>query len=202
MEALGTSSDPVVGAIIDIDNHEVEGIALIEEIKGNSRLSGIAIIVHTVQSSKEAVAKMIEIGVAGYLLKPFDPDAAHAKISVILGKLASHNSQRKHIRVKLEADDMAKVHFRMPGSSQLVSGRIIDISLGGLAAELFNPPAVELISPGSPIPKIEFAIAGKELSPSASIVMLKANVLAIKFETLSLSDKKVLERFIFNRISS
>jgi two-component system chemotaxis response regulator CheY len=203
-EALGIldAEGNVEGAIIDIDNRDVEGIELVQELRENERSRGLAVIVHTIQSSKAFVMKMIEIGVAGYLLKPFSPDTVREKLAAILGKLATHNSQRRHIRVKPDPGDLARVHFRLSGQQQLHSGRIVDISLGGVAVELFNPAAPDALPVGARIDALEFALGGKALSPAASIILLKSRVLALRFDRLGSADTRALERYIFKKISS
>jgi CheY-like chemotaxis protein len=190
------------GAIVDIDNRDVDGPALIDELRAGESTRGIPIIVHTVQTTKDAVMKMVEIGVAGYLLKPYLQEAARTKLAAIFAKLATHNAQRRHIRVKPDPGELARVSFRVGPPPQLVSGRIVDISLGGMAVELFNPPPAELVAPGAPLSRVTFTLPGKELAPSASVVLLKARVLAMKFETLSPADAAALERYIFKSISS
>jgi two-component system chemotaxis response regulator CheY len=200
-EAMAAGAQ-VDGAIVDIDNKDVDGIALITELREGEHTRGISIIVHTIQSSKDFVMRMVEMGVAGYLLKPFSPDTAKAKLAAIFSKLSTHNSQRRHIRVKPDPDEMARVSFRLSNSRQLISGRIVDISLGGIAAELFNPPPPEMLAPGTPLAKLQFAVSGKELAPSASIVLFKSNVLAVRFDTFNPAEKKALERYIFKCISS
>lgn len=201
LEAL-EKSNGIDGAIIDIDNADVDGIALVNALKQNPRTQGIAIIVHTVQTSKDLVLRMVDLGVAGYLLKPYDPEAVRPKLAAIFSKLSTHNSQRRHIRVKPDPDDLARVSFRITTSKQLVSGRIVDISLGGMAVELFNPPASELLPPGTPIDHMEFAVSGKELRPSSSVVLYKSKILALRFDVMNPTDKKALERYIFKSISS
>jgi two-component system, chemotaxis family, chemotaxis protein CheY len=194
--------DPVEGAIIDIDNKDVDGIALITELKENERTRGMTVIVHTIQTSKDFVMRMVDLGVAGYLLKPFNPDTTKVKLAAIFSKLATHNSQRKHIRVKPDTDELARVSFRLSTSSSLISGRIVDISLGGMATELFNPPAGEPFGAEVSLTHMQIVIGGRELTPSASVVMYKLKVLAVRFEILSPADKKALERYIFKSISS
>jgi DNA-binding response OmpR family regulator len=201
LEALDKGA-PIDGAIVDIDNKDVDGIQLITDLKASETTRGIAVIVHTIQTSKDFVLRMVDLGVAGYLLKPFVPDTAKAKLAGIFSKLATHNSQRRHIRIKPSPDELARVSFRLGRSTQLTSGRIVDISLGGMAAELFNPPEDEAISQGTPVSRMEIALAGKVLAPSASVVIYKSKVLAVRFEILNPTDKKALERYIFKSISS
>jgi len=195
-------SGAVDGAIVDIDNKDVDGIQLITDLKESERTRGMSVIVHTVQTSKDIVMRMVDLGVAGYLLKPFDPDAAKTKLTAIFSKLATHNSQRRHIRIRPSSDELARVSFRIGRSRQITSGRIVDISLGGMAAELFNPPDADSISHGTPVSGMEIALAGKVLGPSASVVMYKLNILAVRFDILNPADKKALERYIFKSISS
>lgn len=201
LEALGKGS-AIDGAIVDIDNKDVDGIQLITELKESEITRGISVIVHTVQTSKDFVMRMVDLGVAGYLLKPFNPDTAKAKLAAIFSKLATHNSQRRHIRIKPSPDELARVSFRVGRSKQLTSGRIVDISLGGMAAELFNPPDNESISQGTSLSRMEISLAGKVLTPSASVVIYKSKVLAVRFEIINPTDKKALERYIFKSISS
>ena len=201
LEALGTSG-AVDGAIVDIDNVDVDGMRLVTDLKASDSTRGISVIVHTVQTGKDIVMRMVDLGVAGYLLKPFDADTAKTKLATIFSKLATLNSQRRHIRIRPNPDELARVSFRIGRSKQITSGRLVDISIGGMAAELLNPPEGDSIAPGTPISRMEIALAGKVLEPSASVVMYKMKVLAVRFDILNLSDKKALERYIFKNISS
>lgn len=192
----------VDGAIVDIDNKDVDGIQLITDLKESEATRGMSVVVHTVQTSKDTVMRMVDMGVAGYLLKPFDADSAKTKLAAIFSKLATHNSQRRHIRIRPNPDELARVSFRIGRSKQITSGRIVDISLGGMAAELLNPPEGDAIAAGTPVSRMEISLAGKVLGPSASVVMYKLKVLAVRFDILNPSDKKALERYIFKSISS
>jgi DNA-binding response OmpR family regulator len=199
-EILKTNKD-IQGAIIDIDNQEVEGSKLIEEIRQGESTKALPVIVHTAQASKEFVMKMIEVGVAGYLLKPFHEDSSRGKLAGILDKLSEHNSQRKHIRIKPDPEELIRVHFRLSGLSALVSGKLIDISLGGIALDLYNPPDPIHLPTGQRIARIQFSLGPRELSPGGIVVAYKASVLALRFDALSPADKISLERYIFKRIS-
>jgi len=200
-DLINAASD-LEGVIVDIDNKNVEGIRLVAELRENERTRGLSVVVHTVQSGKDFVMQMIESGVSGYLLKPFDPASARDKLSAIFSKLATHNGKRRHFRVQPDPDDLARAHFRMGSNPQLLSGKILDVSLGGIAVDLFTPPAEGLLQPGTRISRLEFAIGGRELSPPASVVLLKANVLALRFELMTSADTKSLEKYIFKKISS
>jgi DNA-binding response OmpR family regulator len=194
--------EPVEGVIVDIDNKDADGIQLVTELREGEMTRRLPVIAHTIQTSREAVMRMVDLGVAGCLLKPFTAEAARSKLAAVFSKLATHNSQRKHIRVKPDPQELVRVSFRVPPSPQLVSGRVVDISLGGMAAELFNLPPSLSLTPGTTLTGMEIFLSGKEIAPSSSVVLLKLNVLAVRFEILAPSDKKALERYIFKSISS
>src|SRR3989304_10078824 len=71
-EALDTlKSQPDINvAIVDLDSKEVQGEALLGDLREASRPGRLQLIVQSVQSSRELVVRGMECGVAGYLGKP------------------------------------------------------------------------------------------------------------------------------------
>lgn len=192
----------IIGAIIDIDSKEIEGIDLIEYIKKSENTKTANIIVHTVQSSKDLVVKMVDLGVVGYLLKPYNEELIFPKLKKILEKSENHNRMRKHIRVRPDPEELLRISFRVPGCPNLISGKVVDISVGGIAAELLNPPEENILKPGTHIPDIKFTVNSKQFSPSGKVILNKSNLLALRFDSLNLGEKTNLARYIFKRISS
>jgi DNA-binding response OmpR family regulator len=201
LDILGSQAG-VEGAIVDIDTREVEGPELIRQMRESEALQKVKVIVHTVQSSKELVAQMVEAGVAGYLLKPYKENQIYAKLKKVLDRTLSHDSQRKHIRVKPDPDELLRLHFRLPGLSGMISGRVVDISVGGVAVELFNPPPQEALKPLTQIPSIQFTLLRKQFAPPGKVVLFRENLLALRFDFLTTAEKTALARYVFNRIAS
>jgi two-component system chemotaxis response regulator CheY len=201
LEVLGAQGG-VEGAIIDIDSREVQGLELIRQIRESEAWRAVKIVVHTVQSSKELVLRMMEAGVAGYLLKPFKQDQIYAKLKKVLDRTISHDSQRRHIRVKPDPEELLRLNFRLPGHPGMVSGRVVDISVGGVAVELFNPPPPEALKPLTQIPSIQFTLLRKQFAPPGKVVLFKEKLLALRFDFLTIAEKTTLARYVFNRIAS
>jgi len=200
LEYLKNNRD-ISGIIVDIDNKDVEGIKLVQYLRENDDTKEIKVIVHTVKTSKDFVVKMAELGIAGYLLKPFEEKQTYKKLQKILSNLEDHYTGRKHIRVKPEPDELLRLHFRIPGYQKLLSGKIVDISMGGVAVELFNLPEKQILFPGKIIPALNFVVGTRQLSPSGEVVLQKGNLTAIKFIKMGNEDKNNLARFIFKRVS-
>jgi DNA-binding response OmpR family regulator len=192
----------IQGAIVDVDDRAVEGIRLVEEIKADDATRGISVIVHTAQASRAFVMRMIEIGAAGFLLGAFTPRTGPDRLDRALARLSGHDRQRRHIRVRPDPGEMVRVSFRIPGGTALLAGLVIDISLGGMAVELLNPPPGGPPGAGVRIPQLSIALTGRELTPAGSVVTSQGRTVAVRFETLGDDDRSALERYIFRRISA
>jgi CheY-like chemotaxis protein len=196
------SSQEVDGAIIDLDSKEVDGVNLIAELRAKEDTQHLSIIAHSVQSSKELVNKMMECGVIGYLLKPYNEKDAAQKLKQVLARGENHHTQRKHIRVRPDPDELLRLHFKLPGNPSLISGKVVDISVGGVAVELFNPPSPGVLVPGTQIPSIQFTVNRKAFFPPGKVVLLKEQLLALRFDYLHSGEKSALSKYVFKRLTA
>lgn len=188
--------------IVDLDSREIQGEDLLQGLRASEELRGLKVIVHTVQSSRELVVRMMELGVAGYLLKPYQEKEAYAKLRAALERCQVQNERRRHIRVKPDPEELLRLHFKLPGQPNLISGKIIDISVGGVAVELLNPPEPGALQPGAQIPAIQFTLSRKQFSPPGKVVLFREKLLALRFDYLNIEEKTTLARYVFKRIAS
>ncbi len=196
------SDTNISGAIVDIDSKEIDGVELIKELRDGESTQHLSVIAHSVQSSKEIVNRLMEYGVIGYLLKPYNEKAITPKLKKVLALEESHNSQRKHIRVRPDPDELLRLHFKLKGYSSLISGKVIDISVGGVAVELFNPPPARILIPGTQIANILFTVNRKLFSPSGKVILYKEQLLALRFDYLSAAEKSALSKYVFKRLTA
>jgi CheY-like chemotaxis protein len=192
----------VVSAIVDVDNREIEGSELIKELRENPDTKHIKIIIHSVQSGRDFVVGFVETGIHGYLLKPLDQQKATQKLKeVLIDRAPLQHEKRQHIRVNPDPGELLRMHFRVPGLTALISGKIRNISMGGVALELFNPPDEKALRPGVRIPTLQFNLGTNSLSPSGHVVLFKEKLLAIRFGPLSAEDRNNLARYIYKKLS-
>jgi CheY-like chemotaxis protein len=203
-EALAAlqNNKEIGGVVVDLDSKEVDGANLIAELRAQEGTQHLSMIVHTVQSSKELVDRMMEFGVIGYLLKPYVEKEIYPKLKKVLARGESHNSQRKHIRVRPDPDELLRLHFKLPGQPSMISGKVVDISGGGVAVELFNPPAPTVLSPETVIPSIQFTLNRKAFAPPGKVILFKEQLLALRFDYLSTAEKSALSKYVFKRLTS
>lgn len=188
-------------AILDLDSKEVQGEALLRDLRESDKPGGLQVIVQSVQSNRELVVKMVEYGVAGFLLKPYQDKEIYEKLRKVLERCQVPNDRRRHIRVKPDPDELLRLHFKLPGHPGLISGKIIDISVGGVAIELLNPPEPGLLKPGVQIPGIQFTLDRKQFAPPGKIVLFREKLLALHFDYLNVAEKTALAKYVFKRIA-
>jgi CheY-like chemotaxis protein len=191
-----------IGAIIvDVDNKDIDGIKLIYALRHKYAGKQICIIINTINTSRKFVTELIDLGINGYLLKPFSIEKATKSLKNIFSSYNPYmKEKRQHIRIQPDPDELLRLYFRMPYYSKLISGKIRNLSMGGVATELYSSPPSKILKPNTHIPEIVFSINTKQLTPSGIVTIYEGRILAIRFQALSLSDKFALARYIFNKI--
>jgi DNA-binding response OmpR family regulator len=187
-------------ALVDLDGKEVQGEEFLRDLR-ESGGPGPKVIVQSVHSSRELVVRMMDYGVAGFLLKPYKDKEIYEKLRTALERCRIPHDRRRHIRVKPDPEELLRLHFRLPGHPNLISGKIIDISVGGVALELLSPPEPSLLKPGVQIPSIQFSLERKQLAPPGKVVLLRQRLLALHFDYLTLAERTALARYVFRRIA-
>jgi two-component system OmpR family response regulator len=200
LKAINELNEEIFSAIVDIDNKETQGVELIKELKQNPKTADTKIIVHTIQSNREAVIKMLEMGIIGYLLKPYNESETYNKLNNIFKRIEG-GEKRSHIRISPDPQDLLRVHFRITGYPHLISGKIVNLSMGGLALELYSPVEQQLLTVNTHISSIHFTLGSKQISPPGVAVMRKDKYIALKFDAMDQTDSMVLAKYIYKRIS-
>jgi CheY-like chemotaxis protein len=202
-EALDTlKSQPDINlAIVDLDSKEVQGEALLSDLREACQPGRLQVIVQSVLSNRELVVRVMEYGVSGYLVKPYQDKELYDKLKKVLERCQVPNERRRHIRVRPDPDELLRLHFKLPSKPGMISGKIIDISVGGVAIELFNPPEPGLLKPGVQIPALQFTLDRRQFAPPGKIVLFREKLLALHFDYLTIAEKTSLARYVFRRIA-
>ncbi len=202
-EALDTlKSQPDINvAIVDLDSKEVQGEALLSDLREACQPGRPQVIVQSVQSNRELVVRVMEYGVAGYLVKPYKDKELYEKLKKVLERCQVPNERRRHIRVRPDPDELLRLHFKLSSKPGMISGKIIDISVGGVAIELLNPPEPGLLKPGVQIPALQFTLDRRQFAPPGKVVLFREKLLALHFDYLTIAEKTSLARYVFKRIA-
>ncbi|MBD0282330.1 MAG: response regulator [Thermoleophilaceae bacterium] len=90
--------DPPDAVLLDIVMPELDGVAVLERIKGDSALQHLPVIMISAVDEIDSVVRCIEMGAEDYLPKPFDPVLLRARINAGLAKKRLHELERERVR--------------------------------------------------------------------------------------------------------
>jgi len=87
-EALKILTENKVDLVLsDINMPEMSGIELLAKIKGDPSLSAIPVIMISTEGSEERQKEARDLGAAGYLRKPFQPEEVGTVLQKLMGGL-------------------------------------------------------------------------------------------------------------------
>jgi two-component system chemotaxis response regulator CheY len=86
IEALAQLADHDVAALlVDINMPTMNGIQLLKRMKENDRLKDIPIVIASTEGSEQRIKQLHELGVVGYVRKPFHPEQLRDVLMPLLG---------------------------------------------------------------------------------------------------------------------
>ncbi|MDX9785517.1 MAG: response regulator [Desulfobacterales bacterium] len=92
-EALEILANEWVDLVVtDYNMPDMNGMELIQEMKKDDILHAIPVLVVTTEGSQQKAGEFIEKGAAGYVKKPFTPEAIRDHITKILGEVGDEGS--------------------------------------------------------------------------------------------------------------
>ena len=86
IEALAQLFDHDVAVLlVDINMPTMNGIQLLKRMKQSDRLKDIPIVIASTEGSQKRIEQLRQLGVAGYVRKPFQPEQLRDELIPLLG---------------------------------------------------------------------------------------------------------------------
>jgi len=70
-------------ALVDWNMPRMDGLALVEAIRKDSRWAALKIMMVTTESEMERIVRALDAGANEYLMKPFTPEAVSEKLAIL-----------------------------------------------------------------------------------------------------------------------
>ncbi|MEH2050248.1 response regulator [Nostoc sp.] len=86
IQEAAKQKNPYDIAVIDMQMPEIDGMTLGEQIKANSAIAGLPLIMLTSTNQRDEIQRSLKIGFAAYLVKPVKPSRLLDTIITILGR--------------------------------------------------------------------------------------------------------------------
>lgn len=94
IEALAQLADHEVAVLlVDINMPTMNGIQLLTRMKQSDRLKDIPIVIASTEGSEERINRLKELGIAGYVRKPFRPEQLRDLLIPLLGVTQNAGSE-------------------------------------------------------------------------------------------------------------
>lgn len=188
--------------IIDFDFGDDIGFKLADFLKENEKYNSIYLIGTSFNSQEKFIKDLQQkYNLIYYFLKPIEEELFKEKIEKLIIKFKEHFPQRKHIRVTPPEDEIVRVNFKLRTIPKRISGKVVDLSLGGLAIELYNFDNEQEIKEGKLIEHIIFELDNKEVDVDAKIVKQMENFIAVSFTHFYKNSYDILYKYIMKQLS-
>ena len=106
-------------AVVDMQMPEIDGMTLGEQIKANSAIAGLPLIMLTSTNQRDEIQRALKIGFAAYLVKPVKPSRLLDTIMTILGtQIEQEKSEVRSQELKLKNHENNS-NYHSPGSPKL-----------------------------------------------------------------------------------
>lgn len=171
-------------------------------LRADNRFSEIKVILHISTPSKEFIVKALRMGVIGFLLKPFNETTLLQRFTDILKKAKVEFKERKHVRVKPDEKDNVTVTFRSPVSHKVISGKVVDISAGGVAFTLFGNVNEEEVQVRQFLNNFQIQINRTRATTPAIIIARKDKLCAVQYYKIQEYDLNVLCKYVYSRLAT
>jgi response regulator RpfG family c-di-GMP phosphodiesterase len=185
---------------IDFDYANNSAFDLIDKIKKNDKFSSIFIIGTSINSSEKFIKQIQKYYLISFLVKPLTPELLKDKLQNIIYKFKNHFPERQHVRIEPQEDELMRVSFQLK-NRKYISAKILNISLGGLAAEFFIEIESEELQSGFLIEHMIFIAGNKEIEVDSKIINKFKKFISFKFTHFYKNSYDCLLKYIMKKLT-
>ncbi|HOV13732.1 MAG TPA: response regulator [Spirochaetota bacterium] len=186
--------------LLDLDFSENASFNFLEELKKDEKYSSIYIIGTSLNTNEKFIKQLQQYNIISFIIKPFTPDVVKEKMEKIFEKFKEHIPERKFVRVKPDPDELIRLSLQLK-NKKLITAKIVDISLGGLACEMYVSYENEELKKGSFIEHISFKVGNREIDVDALIINKKDKLIAFKFTHFYKNSYENLTRYVMKKLT-
>lgn len=186
---------------IDFDFSNQASQEFITKLNNDKILTNISLIGTANNVDENLIKSLMSYKLLGFIIKPLLANKIQQQLTIIMNKHhKSYQEKRKHVRIIPPAEDMIRASITLKNKKR-ITAKVIDLSLGGIALELYNNYNSEELKQGKLIEHLIFSTLTKEIDVDVLILDIKEKVLAMKFTHFYNNSYANLSRYIMKNIS-
>ena len=136
--------------LLDVEMPEVDGYEVLAEMKADTRLRDVPVIMTSALDELDSVVRCIDMGADDYLTKPVNPVLLTARVRASLAKKRLHDERRELISkfaTREVAEDLLTSGFSLGGKSVEATAMFCDIRSFTIIVEAQGPTeTIELLN--------------------------------------------------------
>ena len=183
-----------------IDRFDI--VNFINEIKETKDGNKNKIIVLSSQNNMDNIKELMVAGIEGFVSKKYPTNEIIEKTINIINDIGKKgNEKRKHIRVDITRRDNASFSIRIPNDDKLITGKIINISMGGALLKLDDEEDMKYLKENHIFNNAQFVLNKWLISCDVSIVVIRNTYVGVRFYDIKENFQNYIAKFIFDRIA-
>ncbi|HBD93938.1 MAG: hypothetical protein A2015_11990 [Spirochaetes bacterium GWF1_31_7] len=203
--------DPVKDDIIEKVSEDVKFLFVDFDFSDNASLKALIKIGESIKpfpcliigtsfnATPDLINTLQHYNLISFLVKPVTADMLKIKFKKIIDTYGDHFPTRRHIRIKPDADESMRASFKF--NDKFYSCKVIDISLGGIAAEVYSNVDVLPFEEGNTITGISINLGLKDAGFNAEFVSIKSKFISLKFIDFASGSYEIMSKYILSKIS-
>ncbi len=161
------------------------------------------LIILSDKSDRNFLQTLLLLNVTGLIPASISNEDVFIRLSEIIKRFnIKQNENREHQRVIPRKTDEITINLSIPNSSTILSGVVINISIGGVALQLKNTGEVKWLSSGLFVESAQVRLNGKIGMTGLKIVMVKNIVAGARFIRPTDYFLNLLGRYLLDRLSN
>lgn len=189
-------TDPPAVVLTEITLSDMDGVALLKEIKGDPRFKNIPVVMLTTVTDPAVKDACVRLGCAAWFGKDVEPDTLYRKLQTLV-----ESTPRQHIRVSTSVKVIVGDGTAMGGSARTEYASAI--SEGGLYVRTQYPQPQNALTP------VRILLEGSEVLAKAVILYSYAKNegpyrepgMGMKFTEISDEGRRVIRQFIKEQLT-
>ncbi len=190
----------IIADLTDDKNKDEINIKFLKWLSTIDQKNEMKRIIISSATDEYSVRKLMELGIQSFISKKNPTADIIQKIEAVLNKMNFNMKDgRQHVRVKPEDNENPLVNFYI--GSDKISGKIVNISMGGVLVQVKDKAQIIGITKDQEIPRIHLSLNNKKIILNGLVVLKRENLLALKYTSVGEVYRESLSKYIFKKIS-
>ncbi len=184
-------------AVIEVSPDDEETMFIIKTFNTDEAYSNISVIVNVLDPTKEFMLELLKIGVAGYLIKPFNDKDLYERLSNILTNAKIDISKLKMVNIMPEDNDNVDIKFRSSITNKVVKVTILELSAVSVKFK-FQESVSSEIQLKQLIDNVQIQIGSSRVVTPAFVTCKKDDIATVTFHNITPFDLNKVCKYVYD----